>query len=379
MKWSIKIGRWLGIDVHLHVTFLLLLALVGAMQWAGDGSFAAAVEGVVFFAAIFGCVLLHEFGHALAARRYGIATRDITLLPIGGVARLERMPERPSQELWVALAGPAVNVVIAAGVVLWLLVVHGPVSDWGWQQAEDSFALRLLAVNVMLVLFNLIPAFPMDGGRVLRALLSFWLERARATRIAATVGQGFALVFGLAGVLSLFGGPGSPLLLVIAAFVWMGAGQEAAAVEFRSQLNGARVRDAMLTHFHAVQPGDPLARVVDLVLAGSQQDFPVIDNGRVVGVLTRQVLLNALSRYGNRVPVWEIMDPQFERLEAHESLEEVLLRWRSRPASLAPVYSQGSMVGLLTWENITELVMIRSALGASAPPPASMPPVLRAG
>ena len=217
MKWSIHLVRILGIDVFLHVTFLLLLGFIAITHWLAHGSLAAVISGVGFFVALFACVLLHEYGHALAARRCGIATRDITLLPIGGVARLDRMPDKPIQELWVALAGPAVNVVIAAGVGVWLAFTGTWESLFTLSTTGGGFAERLLAVNVGLVLFNMIPAFPMDGGRVLRALLAMRLEYARATRIAATVGQGLAIAFGFAGLFS------NPLLLLIAVFVWTGA------------------------------------------------------------------------------------------------------------------------------------------------------------
>lgn len=213
MGWSLHLGRWLGIDVYLHFTFLLLLAFIGLGQGVVGRSLDAALGGVLFFGGLFFCVLLHEYGHALAARRYGIATRDITLLPIGGVARLERMPEKPSQEFVVALAGPAVNVVIAIGLFVGLKL-------GGWWQPLSSLSAssgnifeRLLVANVFLVLFNLLPAFPMDGGRVLRALLAMKLNYTRATRIAARIGQGMAVLFGFAGLF------GNPMLLLIALFV----------------------------------------------------------------------------------------------------------------------------------------------------------------
>jgi len=268
LGWSLHLGRWLGIDVYLHFTFLLLLAFIGLSQGLIGRSLDAALGGVLFFTGLFVCVLLHEYGHALAARRYGIGTRDITMLPIGGVARLERMPEKPSQEFVVALAGPAVNVIIALGLFIGLKL-------GGWWQPLSSLSPtggnifeRLLVANVFLVLFNLLPAFPMDGGRVLRAVLAMKLNHARATRIAARIGQGMAVVFGFAGLF------GNPMLLLIALFVWVGAAQEAAASETKSSFSGATVRDAMLTDFKTLAPGDTLRDATRLLLAGSQQDFP---------------------------------------------------------------------------------------------------------
>ena len=248
MKWSFKLGRILGIDVYVHFTFLLLLGFVGLAHWLPGRSLEAALTGMLFFAGLFVCVLLHEYGHALAARKYGIATRDITLLPIGGLARLERMPEKPSQELVVALAGPLVNVVIAVGLFVGLMLTGNwqPLSSL--TTTSGNLVERLLVVNVFLVLFNLLPAFPMDGGRVLRSLLAMRMEYARATRIAARIGQGMAALFGFAGLF------GNPMLLLIALFVWIGAGQEAAAVEMKSSFSGrARARG------HADGFPDPVA------------------------------------------------------------------------------------------------------------------------
>ncbi len=246
MKWSLKVGRILGIDVYLHFTFLLLLGFLGFVTWQSTGSVDAAVNGVVFIATLFGCVLLHEFGHALMARRYGIKTSDITLLPIGGIARLERMPEKPRQELWVALAGPAVNLAIAA----FLFVVAG---GCGWirvhpgsQPYQRLRLQRLMTVNLVLVAFNLLPAFPMDGGRVLRALLAVRLGRRRATAIAANVGQAMAILFGVVGFFY------NPFLIFIAIFVFLGAQAEAGLVEMQSALKGLRVRDAMMTRFRTL-------------------------------------------------------------------------------------------------------------------------------
>jgi len=223
MSWSIRLGSLFGIPVYLHWTFLLLLGFVALAQGFAAGSLAAAVGGLVFVTAIFGCVVLHEFGHALAARRFGIGTRDVTLLPIGGVARLERMPRDPRQELWVALAGPAVNVAIAGLLGIWL-ALSGSAAAAGLSLSGGALTGRLLAVNLALVLFNLLPAFPMDGGRVLRALLARRTSYVEATATAARIGQGMAVVFGIVGLFW------NPMLVVIALFVWSGAGQEAAMV-----------------------------------------------------------------------------------------------------------------------------------------------------
>ena len=372
MKWSLKLGRILGIDVYVHFTFLLLLGFVGLAHWLPGRSLEAALTGMLFFAGLFVCVLLHEYGHALAARKYGIATRDITLLPIGGLARLERMPDKPSQELVVALAGPLVNVVIAVGLFVGLMLTGNwqPLSSL--TTTSGNLVERLLVVNVFLVLFNLLPAFPMDGGRVLRSLLAMRMEYARATRIAARIGQGMAALFGFAGLF------GNPMLLLIALFVWIGAGQEAAAVEMKSSFSGVRVREAMLTDFRTLSPRETVGDAARLLLAGSQQDFPVVENGRVVGVLTHVRLFEALQGRSADTLVTEVMENEVQTAAPEEELDAALTRVEPGRATMLPVMRNGQLIGLLTAENLGEFYMIRRALaerGKNRPP---APPVIGA-
>jgi Zn-dependent protease/CBS domain-containing protein len=361
MKWSWKIGTLTGIELRIHVTFLLLLGWVGANHWMLGKSLQAAIGGVAFILALFGCVLLHELGHSLAARKYGIPTRDITLLPIGGVARLERMPERPDQELWVALAGPAMNVVIAAVLFFWLSLTHGwtPLSQL--HVAVGPFLERLLVANVSLVLFNLIPAFPMDGGRVLRALLASRMEYVKATQIAAGVGQGLALVFGFVGLFS------NPMLLFIALFVWIGASQEASATQMKVSMAGTPIRAAMLTDFRHLNSGDALSDAVRLILQGSQQDFPVVEQGRVIGILTRRDLLLALAEHGKDHPVSATMRREFLTTDYTEMLEVAFQRLQERQCHTMPMVHEGRLAGLLTMDNLGEYFLIQAALKKSGP------------
>ncbi len=226
MSWSLSIGRLFGIRLELHVTFLLFVAWVAVDQGLLAGHVEAALAAVVLTLLVFACVVLHELGHALTARRFGVRTRDIVLLPIGGVARLERMPSRPRQELLVAIAGPAVNVVIAIVLVVILALTGRPTL---LARLGDGLPETLLLVNVAMVLFNLIPAFPMDGGRVLRALLGMRLSFLRATRIASGIGQGMAVLLGVAGWFLLH----SWVLPLAALFVFNAARQERAMVEAR--------------------------------------------------------------------------------------------------------------------------------------------------
>ncbi|MDW8328135.1 MAG: site-2 protease family protein [Anaerolineales bacterium] len=358
MGWSIKLGRFAGIDVYVHITFLLLLGFIGFTAYLSGGTLASALESVAYIAVLFGCVLLHEFGHSLTARYYHISTRDITLYPIGGVARLERMPDKPIQELWVALAGPAVNVVIAAVLFAFLLVTGGltPISRMGLVQGP--FWERVMYANIALVVFNLIPAFPMDGGRVLRAFLAMVMDYTRATQIAATLGQGAALLFGFLGLFS------NPLLIFIAFFIWMAASQEASLVQMKSALGGIPVNRAMLTDFRTLSQYDPLLRATDLILGGSQEDFPVVDDGRVVGVLTRHDLLTALAQKGTGAQVGEVMQRDFFTADPCEMLEPLFIRMQTAQVRIVPVLSRDQLVGLLTLENIGEFLMIQAAMQA---------------
>jgi Zn-dependent protease/CBS domain-containing protein len=357
MKWSWKIGTFAGIDVFIHATFLLIVGWIGLSYWQQTRTLSGTLEGILFTLILFGCVVLHEFGHALTARRYGIKTRDIVLYPIGGVARLERMPDKPIQEFWVALAGPAVNVVIAALLFGWLIISGTLTPLTSLSMTGGPFVERLMMVNVSLVLFNLIPAFPMDGGRVLRSLLAMRLEYTRATQIAAMIGQGLALLFGFVGLLS------NPFLVFIAFFVWIGAAQEASLVQMKTALGGIPVERAMLTDFQALSPTDSLGRAVELILSGSQTDFPVVEGKAVVGVLTRGDILKALSQKGQEAPVASVMQREFKLVDANEMLEMALIRLQTCDCHTMPVTYHGQLVGLLTSENIGEYLMIQSALG----------------
>lgn len=357
MKWQWKLGRFAGIDVYVHATFLLLIGWVGYSYWLENQNWAEVLNGILFIFALFLCVILHEYGHALTARKYGIKTRDITLYPIGGVARLERMPEKPIEELWVALMGPAVNVIIAAVLFAYLFFRRGLVPMNDLTIASGSFLARLLAVNITLVVFNLIPAFPMDGGRILRAVLAMRMDFVRATQIAANIGQGMALLFSLAGLF------GNPMLLFIAFFVWIGASQEAGMAQIKHTVSGIPVTRAMLTDYKTLSAGDSLAQAVALILSGSQQDFPVLDaNGHVVGILDRDAFMKALTQHGQSAPVMDFIRRDLPDIDSHEMLEMALTRLQESNAKTLPVTHGGQLVGLITAENITEYLMIRSAL-----------------
>lgn len=378
MRWSFRIARIAGIDVKLHVTFLLLPLLLGFSGYAAEGGrLSGAIAAIVPLFLLFGCVLLHEFGHALAARHYGIATADITLLPIGGVARLERMPEEPAQELFVALAGPLVNVAIIIGLGLML---GAPSLRWAFTSrlhdasGELPLSLFLLAVNVKLLLFNLIPAFPMDGGRVLRAILNTRLGYARATRVAATIGQIFAVGFALAGLGILLPAVVGPnwVLVFIAYFLYTAGAQEAAAAENPVSERDIRLSEAIVTDFKALLPTAPLSEAVDLLVHTSQQDFPVVDAaGQVCGMLTRPDLIAGLGKSGPETPVGEAMRRDLPSVPADINFDDALARLQSSGSPALPVVDpNGRLVGLFTRDNIAEVMLVHSILDRGIRSPA---------
>lgn len=361
---SLKLFNVAGTDVRLHPTFLLLLAWIGAV-YGLQGGVRAALWGVTFISLLFVCVLLHEFGHVFAARRYGIRTPDVTLLPIGGVASLERMPEKPSQEIVVALAGPAVNVVIAILLALILGARIDPTRIAELQQARtgDGLLVQLAGANVALALFNLIPAFPMDGGRVLRAALASRLGYTRATRVAARIGQGFAVVLGFIGLF------GNPLLILVAVFVFLAAAGEAGYVQARDFTRGHLAASAMITRFERLGPQASVDDAAQLLLRTTQHEFPVVDGaGRLRGAVTREAIIAALQQGQGAAPVLDVMARDLPTVGETAMLDTIFADLlQSKARFVGVVDPEGRLVGYLTPENVSELVMIRSSRGDGGP------------
>ncbi len=313
-KWSWKIGQYSGIPVYLHWTFFFVPAVVAFMTLSNGDGLTGALKSVAFVLAIFGCVVLHEFGHALMARRFGVGTRDITLYPIGGVARLDRIPERPSHELLVALAGPAVNVVIALALFVGM-VVAGGLGQPILQLTEDSFLVKLMVVNVALIVFNMLPAFPMDGGRVLRSILAMNMNYVRATDIAARIGQVCAVLLGIVG---LFVFP-NPMLIFIGAFVFFAARAEAYQARTRHAQNPfqsshgptpSTVQPAQSFQYQALRAESRLANVVDALVLSPQQSFPVMEGASFVGMLWKGDVLKAMAGGLGHLQVADVMQPR---------------------------------------------------------------------
>ena len=354
MGWSLPIFRVAGIQLRIHITFLLLIGWLAFGYYAEGGS-AVALSRVIFILLLFVCVVLHEFGHAFAAKAFGINTPDITLLPIGGVARLERMPEEPVQELIIAVAGPMVNVVIALG----LFVAGGSQALANPSTVEGGgFIAQLMTINIMLVLFNLLPAFPMDGGRVLRALLATRLCYARATQGAAPEGQGFAWVLGFIGIIWI------PFRMFIALFVYIGASQEAALAQMKDVSRRFPVSSAMVREFRTLPENASLEEAVDALLATSQQDFPVVnETGDVAGILTRHDLIAALRKNDPTLRVGDVMRRDIPTVTTGTRFEDSFRIMQECNCPAVPVLdSMKRLVGLLTPENVTELMMIQSAM-----------------
>lgn len=361
---SLSLGRIAGIPIFVHWSFFLIIIYFAFTTWRSGEDLYGILAHLGLMMSVFGCVLLHELGHALAARRYGIPTSDITLLPIGGLARLERIPEEPKKELVVAIAGPAVNVVIAA--VLYAAVFLLGIFDTGVTQntntgMTNSFLLNLGIINLVLVVFNLIPAFPMDGGRVLRALLSMMLNRVKATRIAAAVGQVLAVGFAIWG----FTG-GQPFMVLIAAFVFFGARMEAKAVATTAYIQGYRVFNAMRTRFQVLQVSDPVAKGVQELLAGSEKEFVVMDGDNFAGLVSRESLMDAMTANRADIPVAAIADKGVTCISPQEELGQAQSILSETGQGLLPVVDEGKVIGVVDSENISEFIMIREAAGGTS-------------
>jgi Zn-dependent protease/CBS domain-containing protein len=362
-RWSWRVGRIAGVDLYIHVTFPLLFAWI-ALNGFGRGANARTVLFTLALTlAVFVIVVLHEGAHALTARRFGIRTRDITLLPIGGIARLERMPREPREELLITVAGPAVNVALAA--LLYGLLVVGGVSDVRPELEKAATAVtltsamaQLIAINVWLAVFNLLPAFPMDGGRALRAILVMRTrDYTRATVKAARVGRVFALIFALVGIFAL----ASPMLAIIAVFIWIAGTSEALSVQTSALLEHVPVESVMITDFRTLSPTDTLERAAELMIEGFQQDFPVTARDRLVGLLTRRDLLKGLAQAGASSTVGDAMQHHFSTASVNERADAAFERLSGMRGTAMPVVRGDELVGVLTAENVSEFLSLRAA------------------
>lgn len=353
MGWSITLGTFKGTAVRVHITFLLFLAWIGFSAYQRGGPIAAR-DSLLFIVSIFTCVVLHEFGHILTARRYGIVSPMVTLLPIGGVADMRSMPEKPYQELLIALAGPAVNVVIAFGLIAYMgatdMTAAVQISDPG-----VSLIQRLAVANLFLAVFNLIPAFPMDGGRVLRAALAMWLGQAPATRIAAQIGQGLAFVFGFFGLF------GHPMLIFIAIFIYIAAAGEAQMTAVAAATHDMLAADVMETQIAVIDRRATIGEAVETLIATSQDEFPVVDaSGRLHGILSRADIIEALKTEGRGAPIAAFAQKDADTIAAGAAIDSALPKLAGG-GSVAVIDAEGRLLGLLTRQSVVEIMMIRDA------------------
>jgi Zn-dependent protease/CBS domain-containing protein len=365
--WSFRIGRIFGIDIKVHLTFLLILVW-GALNYGGS---AGPLYGLIVTLALFVLVLLHELGHSLAARQFGISVRDIVLLPIGGVARLERMPEKPVQELIVALAGPAINVVLA---ILFFPVVAGlaifeemPLNLRTFTQPGFlGLMVFLLGANISLVIFNLIPAFPLDGGRVFRAILGFFTSYEQATQVAVVVGRFLAIGLGLLGLFT-----GQIFMALVAFFIFMAGGQEGQAVAARSLLRSVRARQALSDHSVALSPYATVGQVASLMLRTPQPEFAILDpNGELIGVASSQTVAQAMEQGQWQQRVTDIMHHarNIPRITLNASLDEVQEKLAEASSHVAAVYDGLHFRGLITLHDIQRVFLFLSRNGQPVRP-----------
>lgn len=360
-KWSLKLGSVSSIGIYVHWTFLILIGWIILMHLRMGHGINDVVLGVAFVLAIFVCVTLHELGHALTAKRFKIVTRNIVLLPIGGIANMERMPEKPSQEFLVAIAGPAVNLLIASVIGIIIFLGDGFPSMSDFRKMEDShelmagshFLFNLLFINVLLAVFNLIPAFPMDGGRILRAALAAKLDREKATRIAAGIGQFLAIGFVFAGFFGNF------WLVFIGVFIYLGAGAEAAFEKTKSMLAGHKLREVVMTEMTIFHPFDRTEIAVKRMLESQEKNFVVAESGKVEGVLTQAEIVKGMVEHGPDTPVAQIMNRNFIRLVQDEDLEEAYFKMKKGGHVVSPVFRDGELIGIVDSENISEWLLLQ--------------------
>ena len=356
MRWSFLIGRVAGTAIRIHVTFLLFLLIIGIVVFRQSGS-NAALDAVAFITLVFACIVLHEFGHILMARYFGIKTRDVTLFPIGGVANIERMPDKPYQELLVALAGPFVNFVIFSIIFITLGRELDATQIENIGDPASSLAVRVASANLVLMIFNLLPAFPMDGGRVLRALLAMRIGKSKATRIAAAIGQALAIFLGFMGFF------GNPMLILIAIFIFIAAGSEAETATFHDATHDLTVRDAMILSPAPLRPQDTLREAINHLLSRADDDFAVVEKGNPeIGTVTRNKLLLALAAHDDGTPVSSVMRKAEHILHENEPLENALSIFERSDAQALIVKDKNDEIsGLISRAAIAQAILIKTA------------------
>ncbi|HCQ28906.1 MAG TPA: site-2 protease family protein [Flavobacteriales bacterium] len=364
MNGALKIGTVKGIKIQIHWSFWIIVFWIMMTYYMQSHNVKDALMGGVFVLAIFACVVLHELGHALTAMHYGIKTKSITLLPIGGLANLEKIPEKPKQEFVIAIAGPMVNILITFILYFVLQATDMfPTQEDLKRMLQNNqkfsaqmFLFNLMAANMILALFNFIPAFPMDGGRMLRALLALKMDRVTATQIASSIGKTLAIVFIFLGFFFDF------WLVFIGLFVYLGAGAEAIQEQNKVAFKGVKVKSAMMRKFPSFAETETLEDVVKHMLKTQDKEFLIFDINftQVVGVLTQNEILTGIQTYGGDTLVSEVMNRDFVVLHENEDLNEAYLKLLSSGLSAAPVVNdEGQVVGMIDSDNIKEFMILK--------------------
>jgi Zn-dependent protease/CBS domain-containing protein len=359
-SWSLPIGRYFGIKVFIHWTFWILIIWIFLLHFGVGRDVRQGLWGALYVLSLFLCVVLHEFGHALTAKRFGIVTRDITLYPIGGISTFESLPKKPGQELLVGIAGPLVNVVIALALWLYLSATNQLPDLSKLNESQDVFQFpflwNLFVANTILAIFNLIPAFPMDGGRVFRSLLSFFTDRAMATRVAAGIGQFLAIIFVFLGFFYNF------WLVFIGLFVFLGAGGEAAFERTKAALAGLKVKDAIMNRFTLLSPDDTLSKAVEVLLNSQESEFVIAEANKPIGILTKGEIIKGLSEKGRDAPVSEFMRSEFLVVRPDLRLADFFQTVLEKGQSVALVMDGEELLGLIDRENVEEKLLVQEAL-----------------
>ncbi len=352
MRWSFKVGSIFGVPLNVHITFILLLILVYFVGGSVIG--AGGFQGVIFIVLVFASVVFHELSHSIVAKHYGIKVEDITLLPIGGVARMVDTPEKPVQEIVIAAAGPAASFLLA--FMLWFVAdIFGSGVTITDMSIQGGLLAELTAVNFVLAVFNLLPAFPMDGGRILRGLIALYLSPYQATRIAVGIGQMFAIAMFFLGILS-----GNFFMILIALFVYLGAETEERQMGIMVALGGSKALDAMISELHTLKPEQTVVDAAVRFCKGFQSDFPVVDDRRLIGLVTREAIVDTLHKKGPSAMVSDIMVRDFPVANEQTPLTEVLRKMQSSNSKAVPILNHGELKGLITLEQIGRYNMLCS-------------------
>ncbi|WP_027395777.1 site-2 protease family protein [Aquimarina latercula] len=360
MKGSLFLGRVFNVAIKVHWTFLLIIAWVSFLELKRGGNVQNVLMSIFFVLLVFICVVLHEFGHILTARKFGVSTKKITLLPIGGIASMDTIPENPKEELLISLAGPAVNIVIALLLVLFIPFELLVGQDSSYMDSNlshvtiENLVFYLFSTNVILALFNFIPAFPMDGGRIFRALLALRMDRVKATSIATGLGEIIAFVFLLIGALY------NPFLILIALFIYFGATSENKMVRQLALIKGHSVKEAMLTKITVLKPDNTIGDVIDILLKSTEKNFIVVEDSKIIGILHHQDILSKSKNKDLRIK--DIMDISFASIDAAEELKEVFVLMNTKKKDFFAVTSNNELVGAIDLPNISEFILIQSNL-----------------